>query len=128
MWKKKDNINLIEMKDLLDFYKTYHIYANLVTDILNAKILCSSKSITSAQKDLIVETFREINGYKYNRLLVDSLLALDNELSIKYLLNIISYEDTNSRSKFIDDFSHHPSFEKIIELINNNNDNKQIKH
>ena len=42
-------------------------------------------------------------------------------------LNILPFEDINSRSKFINDFSYHPSFEKIIELIENNG-NKQMKH
>ncbi len=126
MWKKKDNIHLIEMQDLLDFYKTYHHYANLVTDLLNTKIICSGKNISSAQKDLIIEAFKEVNGYKYNRLLIDSLLELDDELSIKYLLNILSFEDTDNRSKFTDDFSHHPSFGKIMALIESN-ENKQVR-
>ena len=33
--------------------------------------------------DRIIETFQNINGYKYDRLLIDSLLELDNELNFQ---------------------------------------------
>jgi len=125
MWKIKNNTNQIEMQELLDFYKTYHSYANLATDILNAKILSHCKEGSSHMEKLIIETFQNINGYKYDRLLIDSLLELDNELSFEYLRNILSFEDINNKSKFIDDFNHHPLFEKVMALIENN-DNKRL--
>lgn len=125
MWKIKSNTNQIEMQELLDFYKNYHSYANLATDILNAKILSHCKEDSSHMEKLIIETFQNINGYKYDRLLIDSLLELDNELSFEYLRNILSFEDINNKSKFIDDFNHHPLFEKVMALIENN-DNKQL--
>lgn len=124
MWKIKNNADQIEMQELLDFYKVYHSHANLATDILNAKILCHSKEGSPHMDKLIIETFQNINGYKYDRLLIDSLLELDNELSFEYLRNILSFEDINNKSKFIDDFNHHPLFEKVMKLMEHN-DNKQ---
>lgn len=125
MWKIKSNTNQIEMQELLDFYKAYHSYANLATDILNAKILSYSKEGSSNMEKLIIETFQNINGYKYDRLLIDSLLELDNELSFEYLLNILSFEDTDNKSKFIDDFNHHPLFEKVMVMIGNDYNKQQ---
>ena len=123
MWKIKCNTNQIEMQELLDFYNAYHIHTNLVTDILNAK-LCHSKEDSSCMEKRIIETFQNINGYKYDRLLIDSLLELDNVLSFEYLRKILSFEDINNKRKFIDDFNHHPLFEKVMRLMNHN-DNKQ---
>lgn len=125
MWKIKSNTNQIEMQELLDFYKAYHSYANLATDILNAKILSYSKEGSSNMEKLIIETFQNINGYKYDRLLIDSLLELENELSFEYLRNIISFEDTDNKSKFIDDFNHHPLFEKVMVMIGNDYNKQQ---
>ena len=127
MWKIKSNTNQIEMQELLDFYKAYHSYANLVTDILNAKILRYSKECSSNMEKLIIETFQNINGYKYDRLLIDSLLELDNELSFEYLRNILLFEDTDNKSKFIDDFNHHPLFEKVMVMIGNDYNKQQTE-
>lgn len=117
MWAVKNNPDSADVKDVLDFYKTYHSCANLASDLLNTKIVCNSKEDYQNDEDLIIGIFQSVFGYKYDRLLIDSLLELDSNNALGYLRSILLYEDTSNREKFIDDFCHHPSFAKVMALI-----------
>ena len=117
MWAVKNNPDSADVKDVLDFYKTYHSCANLASDLLNTKIVCNSKEDYQNDEDLIIGIFQSVFGYKYDRLLIDSLLELDSNNALGYLRSILLYEDTSNREKFIDDVCHHPSFAKVMALI-----------
>lgn len=119
LWNIKEYNELIDFKDLVDFYKEYEFCANLAVDALNAQVIqYDGFDMPFSEKDIsyMIEAFITFNQYNYNRLMVDTLIVLNHLQAWQYLSKIL--DTTENRKAFAADFHNRVShFEQAKEEL-----------
>lgn len=116
MWNIKDSKSFIDTEKLIEFSEQYFNAFNLVIDLINSNVIKDKEhNNLNKNKKNIIAFFKRISKNKYNRLIVDTLIEIDDEESIKYLKEIIS--TNNNYISFKNDFMYHPDYERILSRI-----------
>lgn len=124
LWAVKRCTTKIELVDLIDLYKEYQYFSNLVVDAINSQVIQYTDLNIKLKEDNVsamIDAFEIYNKYNYNRLVIDSLCEVNSKPAYQYLNKILS--NKKNKAKFIRDFSKRYFFEQtkkeLKELGNN---------
>lgn len=96
LWAIKRYNSIIELEDLVNLYKEYQFYSNLVVDAINAQVIqYTDANIKLKEEDIsfMIDAFETYNEYNYNRLVIDSLCELNCGQGYKYLSKILNTDE-----------------------------------
>lgn len=123
LWAIKRCNSKIEFIDLVDLYKEYQYYSNLVIDVINSQVIQRIDSNIELKEEIsfMIDAFKTFNKYNYNRLVIDSLCEVNSKHAYQYLNKILNTEE--KRIEFIREFSKRDFFEqtkKELKKLDNN--------
>jgi len=118
LWSIKRYESIIELIDLVDFYKEYQFHKNLIIDAINALVIqYDGSEMPFSEEDIsfMIEAFVTFNKNNYDRLVIETLFVLNTRQSYEYLNNILDTDE--KRTEFIKEFSGWTHFEQTKEEL-----------
>jgi hypothetical protein len=115
LWQVKEGNTDVSVVQMARFCEGFHTVTALPIDALNSLVYYRG-TVSAEEADEVVRVLREVNGGRYDRMVVDTLLMLmEHESALAYLREIA--KDESSMSRFCYDFPSWPDFENDRLLI-----------
>lgn len=118
LWAIKRYNSIIELKDLVNLYKEYQYFSNLVVDVINSQVIqCMDSDIKLNEEDVsfIIDAFETFHKYNYNRLVIDSLCELNCKQAYQYLNKILNTDE--KKIEFTREFGKRHFFDQTKEEL-----------